>query len=560
MFKLRNWQSECRNKALDWFDQGEKTFLINAAPGAGKTIASCVIARELIAKAQIERVITIAPRAEVVNQWSIDFKMVTGRYMGKVTGSDFSLTDLEMDLCSTWHAVQGLQDAFQAVCRNKKTLVICDEHHHAAVEAAWGGSADSAFADSIYSIILTGTPVRSDGEETVWLAFDNQGIINHPDDGTYTLTYGEAVDLGYCIPATFHRHAGLFEVLLDDGEIIDVNSRSKAVLSSKLSRVSALDKALDFYQLACKPLYEKDDITPLKNGYQGTMIQWGIDKLSELRLRKPDAGGLIIAPTIEMAEYMAELLYIIDGERPVVVHSQMQNPAQKIAAFRNNNCKWLVSVAMVSEGVDIKRLRVLIYLPTAQTELAFRQALGRVVRTDGINDDTRAYCVMPDFEVFNRYARRVEEEMPVGKRKDPGPPKTKKCPVCETENVLNARICCECLHEFPRPSAPEFESCLSCGGLNPRGFLTCQHCGSPKQFSYKISLKEALREGAIVRGLDLTEAEVLDGEALARSLRQNVLKSGDKILIDVVKKLPEESWGRLKTLINLKQPTNTQDI
>ena len=77
----------------------------------------------------------------------------------------------------------------------------------------------------------------------------------------------------------------------------------------------------------------------------------------------PDAGGLVIVPSIEMAQYMVDLITLIDGETPMLVHSQMPNPEQKIRAFRNNNKRWLVSVAMVSEGVDIKRLRVLIYLP-----------------------------------------------------------------------------------------------------------------------------------------------------------------------------------------------------
>ena len=67
---------------------------------------------------------------------------------------------------------------------------------------------------------------------------------------------------------------------------------------------------------------------------------------------------------------------------------------------------------MVSEGVDIPRLRVLVYLPNALTELAFRQGIGRVVRSAGEDDDTRAYVVMPSFETFNLYAKRVEKEMP----------------------------------------------------------------------------------------------------------------------------------------------------
>jgi superfamily II DNA or RNA helicase len=40
--KLRPWQLEALNKALEWLvvDRQDRRFLINAAPGAGKTIAA----------------------------------------------------------------------------------------------------------------------------------------------------------------------------------------------------------------------------------------------------------------------------------------------------------------------------------------------------------------------------------------------------------------------------------------------------------------------------------------------------------------------------------------
>ena len=48
--KLRPWQSEAINKCLNWFLlENKKKFLINAAPGAGKTICASVIAEKLIA-------------------------------------------------------------------------------------------------------------------------------------------------------------------------------------------------------------------------------------------------------------------------------------------------------------------------------------------------------------------------------------------------------------------------------------------------------------------------------------------------------------------------------
>jgi hypothetical protein len=40
----------------------------------------------------------------------------------------------------------------------------------------------------------------------------------------------------------------------------------------------------------------------------------------------PDAGGLVIASSIQMAEYMATLIEMIEGERPFLVHSDMPNP------------------------------------------------------------------------------------------------------------------------------------------------------------------------------------------------------------------------------------------
>jgi superfamily II DNA or RNA helicase len=252
MLALRPWQDQALKKSIKWLveDAHDRHFLINAAPGSGKTIAASVIAKALIDMGLIDRVIVIAPRVEVVNQWTRDFKTVTGRFMGKIAGSE---RNIEYDVAATWAAVEGLQDAFQAVCRSGRVMVICDEHHHAAVKAAWGEGANSAFSDARYVLILTGTPIRSDKKDSIWLAYDDEGAIDHPEDGTYTLTYGDAVDLGYCRPATFHRHEGKFNVDLEDGQSLAVSSKQKAELTPELKRIPGLQRALNFYKLACAP-------------------------------------------------------------------------------------------------------------------------------------------------------------------------------------------------------------------------------------------------------------------------------------------------------------------
>ena len=554
MNKLRQWQLEAIHKAITWLTKTKKDrhFLINAAPGSGKTICACTIADTLLQAGEIDRVIVIAPRVQVVNQWAEDFRQITGRHMTKVTGGVGELDTVSKDICATWSALQGLQAEIQIVCKASRVLVICDEHHHAAVEAAWGDSADSAMQDARYVLVLTGTPIRSDGAEAVWLAYDDRGAIRHPEEGTYTLTYGQAVELGYCRPATFHRHEGKFSVELDN-DVIKVEGDNNISLPDTLRRIPQLQRSLNFYRLAKTPQYEKDLTTPSLQGYQASMLSSAIEKLDSLRYEMPTAGGLVIAPNIEMAEFMAKLIELLDGEKPIVVHSDMTDPGQKINAFRNSDRRWLVSVAMVSEGVDIRRLRVLVYLPNALTELAFRQAVGRVIRTSGYDDISRAYIVIPALKLFEDFARRVEEEMPQSVRQVQES-RQKVCPACGERNDLSARSCA-CGHEFPMPKN-KLKTCQECGTLNASHATSCDHCGASFESLFRISLDEALRNGAIARGLDLDEEEVREAERNAAYVKNLALKSGDDKIIKLIRLLPEESWSRLRSILDTSSRSN----
>ena len=109
--KLRPWQQEAHDKSLKWWanEENNKNFIINAAPGSGKTLCASFIAKSLIDLKQIDQVVVIAPRSEVVKQWSGDFKKVTGRYMEKVTESQLSYTDNSTDVAATWAALDGLK-------------------------------------------------------------------------------------------------------------------------------------------------------------------------------------------------------------------------------------------------------------------------------------------------------------------------------------------------------------------------------------------------------------------------------------------------------------------
>ena len=64
----------------------------------------------------------------------------------------------------------------------------------------------------------------------------------------------------------------------------------------------------------------------------------------------------------------------------MVLHTEAE-AAEKLPAFTDSRDPWMVAVNMVSEGVDIPRLRVGVYATAAKTSLVFRQIVGRFVRT-----------------------------------------------------------------------------------------------------------------------------------------------------------------------------------
>ena len=84
------------------------------------------------------------------------------------------------------------------------------------------------------------------------------------------------------------------------------------------------------------------------------------------------------------------------------------------------------------------------------------------------------------------------------------------------------------------------------------GSKACPSCGHDFQTNFQLKLDEALRTGAIIRGMDISEEEVIAGEAMAPQVRQAILKSGDERLIRLLKVMPEEVLGHLKAILDSK--------
>jgi superfamily II DNA or RNA helicase len=123
---------------------------------------------------------------------------------------------------------------------------------------------------------------------------------------------------------------------------------------------------------------------------------------------------------------VAELVGRITGSKAVIAVSDDPAASGVIEEFADHKKQqWLVAVNMVSEGVDIPRLRVGVYGTNVLTEMYFRQVVGRFVRMqDGMPKPQRAWLYLPKDPILAHYARQIKAErdhvlediMPAGQR------------------------------------------------------------------------------------------------------------------------------------------------
>lgn len=134
-------------------------------------------------------------------------------------------------------------------------------------------------------------------------------------------------------------------------------------------------------------------------------------RLNEVRLTNSDAGGLIVASSVEHAIEIQRILKSATGEDSTIVTYQEEFPNEIIQSYRESDTKWLISIGMVSEGTNIPRLQVCVHLTNIVTELHFRQILGRILRFTNSPAEV-GYLFMLAHPNLVDFANRVSEDVP----------------------------------------------------------------------------------------------------------------------------------------------------
>jgi superfamily II DNA or RNA helicase len=376
--RLRPWQKA----AFDRFAASDATdFLAVATPGAGKTTFALTAARWALSR-HPTRLVVVAPTAHLKLQWAR-----AAAAFSLQLDPDWSGRGLARDvhgIVTTYQQVASSPEAVAALAAD--AFVVLDEVHHAADERAWGAAVQLAFADAAQRLSLSGTPFRSDTRAIPFVHYDGDEAA--PD---YEYSYGDALaDRAVVRPVYFPRTNGHMEWAAPDGSL------HSATFDDPLAATRASERLRTALSL--------------EGEWLPSVLQSAVERLGSIRRDQPDAGGLVIAIDQEHARGIAGMLEHRFRTRARVVISDDPAASAGIEEFAAGREPWLVAVRMVSEGVDIPRLRVGVYATTTTTELFFRQAVGRLVRWTRGTPRQRAWLFIPDDPRLRVLAARIAEQ------------------------------------------------------------------------------------------------------------------------------------------------------
>ncbi|MPS37815.1 diguanylate cyclase [Vibrio sp. VGrn 2] len=381
---LRFWQIECSEKALRKYRQNQNHFFCQATPGAGKTVLAATIASRLLQDDMVDLILCFSPSLTVSDGIKRTFSQILNCTFNGGLGS--------IGQSLTYQSIQFLNEEFWQTLRNHRVFVVFDEIHHCSgtgIENAnvWGHQILTKIQSlATYTLAMSGTPWRSDSLPIVmgrYSAQDGQLLVD------YQYTLKQAITDKVCRAP---------KIVLVDNEHLSVTNDEK--VESFSSILEMMKQTKTSYQSVINNQEAMEYLLAL-----------GCKKLAEIRVHSPNAGGLVVAASVQHAQTIKKILSQKYAQTVTIVTYRHEDPLAEIEHYRQNDSQWIVSVGMISEGTDIPRLQVCCHMSSVKTELYFRQVLGRILReNESINQEAWLFT-FAEQSLIN-FSERIEEDIP----------------------------------------------------------------------------------------------------------------------------------------------------
>ena len=442
IMKLRKWQQDAINVCLPQFAKGRKLFVIEGCTGSGKTLCSATAAINRIETSSADLIVVLTPNCGTRIGWKKAFEGL------RLNGNRVNVTDdvnfpLDANVWVSTYA--GYSRVEEALCNRPVSgvIAIIDEFHHPADTAEWGNAVDRLVSLCDHAIFLSGTPWKRDGKIAVLCGEKNiYGDSYYQEEGRIKadFVYDYAADLREpktrgTVPVKFKFWDSFWKS--PDGKVCEIYKDLPKFPSDEWETIEEWE---EWAKKCDKPLgkhlhFDLDTQSPGENQTIRRVIDEALSLLPKTRAdierscgQKSASVMLCVAKSMSDARKIAEYIQEIrPGYRVSVVVSDDNNGAKKLEKIAKQ-CKEnaadkpdvIVSVGMISEGVDIPQIKVVAYLSAILTVLYFIQVVGRAIRripigkgeyADTIPSDTVAYVVAPAHPRLRYIARNIEKQV-----------------------------------------------------------------------------------------------------------------------------------------------------
>lgn len=432
-FVLRRWQSEAIERVKEF-----SRSIVEACPGSGKSAFSGGLAKHWIESGACDHVLAVAPsesiKRSVMRQWKGNWGLRVRSRLVQKSGNAFKIPRAFDATVITYHELKNQQceDALRLWCNDGwKFGVVFDEIHHAASNQTWGNRVRVIGHDLASRVcVMTGTPFRSDGQPIELMEYvvrDGEAIA----DPHYQYTYRNAVEEDICRPVTCRWIEGVVTLVHRDKGLYKRDISKVQSYEMKEAMARFFDPRSEVMQNLIRCVHA--DLVRLRS----TPEYANAGALFVCRPGKPGD-----ADSDKHVREMAKAIERITGDEVCVVTHDDKDSADRIDQFERSNAPYIAAVNMVSEGVDIPRLRFVAFCRHTESEMLFRQIVGRVIRKTRDNDEVAAQVYVPAFSSMMEFGNRLWDEAKAGMRERVTAgviacPRCNQCPCnCERDDAV----------------------------------------------------------------------------------------------------------------------------
>jgi len=437
---LRKWQEDAQAKCLAQFGAGKRVWVQETVTGGGKTFFAEDTAVRMYVNRVIDLVVVVVPSLGVLTGWLNAFKGSLNATAGPNYQADTQVW------VTTYAGYKAICNALASRATSGYLLIV-DEYHHAEREAQWGQAVETLSQGAKHVLMLSGTPWRTHG--TIALLEKERNVNGKPyysEDGTIE-------------PDHFYRYRT---------DLSETKTRATVPVYFEFEPAEAIDKDTgeiyrlpldthDWWQLAdercSEPLGKYVTVTSKamprnallegKSMHRG-LIAKGLKSLEKSRQQIKEACGIsdvsimhvacsCVADARSVEDYITTAFPWVKAETIV---SEDASSAKRIEEIQracrqasHDRPDVIISVGMISEGVDIPAIKVTVYFNKVLTLLYLIQLIGRGQRRirldklveNGINngyadrddfiDETPSYFLAPAHPYIIWMARQIEDDI-----------------------------------------------------------------------------------------------------------------------------------------------------